>query len=164
MLLEINSNGFKFFESRIANEDKHKCYISYNFHIILDGNRKVLINHKLTPIMMTENGKIWIAMCIVSLSPQSTPGHVEFHIEGEPKYWKYDLDFHKWIEKEIIQLKEEEKQVLTLCSQGLTMNEIADKMCKSIDSIKFYRRTLFDKIGTKNITEALTFATIYKLL
>ena len=32
------------------------------------------------------------------------------------------------------------------------------------DSIKFYRRTLFDKIGTKNITEALTFATIYKLL
>lgn len=164
MLLEINSNGFKFFESRIANEDKHKCYISYNFHIILDGNRKVLINHKLTPIMMTENGRIWIAMCVVSLSSQSTPGHVEFHIEGEPKYWKYDLDFHKWIEKEIIQLKEEEKQVLTLCSQGLTMNEIADKMCKSIDSIKFYRRTLFDKIGTKNITEALTFATIYKLL
>ena len=26
----------------------------------------------------------------------------------------------------MIQLKEEEKQVLTLCSQGLTMNEIAD--------------------------------------
>ena len=37
-------------------------------------------------------------------------------------------------------------------------------MCKSIDSIKFYRRTLFEKIGTKNITEALTFTTIYKLL
>lgn len=95
MLLEINSNGFKFFESKIADEDKHKCYISYDFHVVLEGNRK---------------------------------------------------------------------QVLSLCSQGLTMNEIADKMCKSIDSIKFYRRTLFEKIGTKNITEALTFATIYKLL
>ena len=164
MLLEINSNGFKFFETKIAAEDKHKCYISYDFHITLDGNRKVLINHKLTPILLTEDGRIWIAMCMVSLSPQSTPGHVEFHIEGEQKYWKYDLDFHKWREKEMIQLKEEEKQVLTLCSQGLTMNEIADKMCKSIDSIKFYRRTLFDKTGTKNITEALTFATIYKLL
>lgn len=83
-------------------------------------------------------------MCIVSLSSQSTPGHVEFHIEGEQIYWKYDLDFHKWKEKGMIQLKPEEKQVLTLCSQGLTMNEIADK--------------------TKNITEALTFATIYKLI
>ena len=164
MLVEINSNGFKFFETKIAPEDKHKCYISYDFHIMLDGNRKVLINHKLTPILLTEDGRIWIAMCIVSLSSQSTPGHIEFHIEGSQKYWKYDLDFHKWREKEMIQLKEEEKQVLTLCSQGLTMNEIADKMCKSIDSIKFYRRTLFEKIGTKNITEALTFATIYKLL
>lgn len=164
MLVEINSNGFKFFETKIAAEDKHKCYISYDFHITLDGNRKVLINHKLTPILLTKDGRIWIAMCIVSLSSQSTPGHIEFHIEGSQKYWKYDLDFHKWREKEMIQLKEEEKQVLTLCSQGLTMNEIADKMCKSIDSIKFYRRTLFEKIGTKNITEALTFATIYKLL
>lgn len=62
------------------------------------------------------------------------------------------------------QLKPKEKYVLLLCSQGLTMNEIADKMCRSIDTIKFYRRNLFEKIGTKNITEALTFATIYKLL
>lgn len=79
-------------------------------------------------------------------------------------YWKYDLDSHKWKEKCMVQLKPEEKLVLSLCTQGLTMNEIAGKMCKSIDSIKFYRRTLFEKIGTRNITEALTFATIYKLL
>lgn len=164
MLLDINSNGFKFFESIIANEDKHKCYITYNFHIIFDGNRKVLINHKLAPIMLSEDGRIWIALCIVSLSPQSTSGHIEIHIEGERKYWIYDLDFHKWREKEMIHLNEEEKQVLTLCSQGLTMKEIADNMCKSIDTIKFYRRTMFDKIGIKNITEALTFATTYKLL
>lgn len=164
MLLDINSNGFKFFESRIANEDKHKCYITYNFHIIFDGNRKVLINHKLTPIILSKDGRIWIALCVVSISPQSTPGHVEIHIEGERKYWIYDLDFHKWREKEMIHLNEEEKQVLTLCSQGLTMKEIADNMCKSIDTIKYYRRNVFDKIGIKNITEALTFATTYKLL
>lgn len=164
MLLEINSNGFKFFEDEIADEDKHKCYITYDFHIALEDNRNVLINHKLTPVLLTEDGRIWIAVCLVSLSPHSTPGHVEFHIEGGQKYWKYDLDSHKWKEKCIVQLKPEEKQVLSLCSQGLTMNEIADKMCKSIDSIKFYRRTLFEKIGTRNITEALTFATIYKLL
>lgn len=164
MLLEINSMGFKFFATKIADEDKHKCYISYDFHIILEGKRKVLINHKLTPILLTDDGRIWIAMCTVSLSSQSTPGHVEFHIEGVHKYWKYDLDFHKWEEKKMVQLKQEEKQVLLLCSQGFTMNEIADNMCKSVDSIKFYRRKLFEKIGTKNITEALTYATVYKLL
>ena len=64
----------------------------------------------------------------------------------------------------MIKLKYEERQVLILSSQGLTMNEIADKMCKSVDSIKFYRRNIFEKVGTKNITEALMFATIYKLI
>lgn len=62
------------------------------------------------------------------------------------------------------QLKPKEKHVLLLCSQGLTMNEIAEKICRSIDTIKSYRRNLFEKIGTKNIAETITFATIYKLL
>ena len=63
-----------------------------------------------------------------------------------------------------MELKPEEKQVLTLSSQGYTMNEIADKMCRSVDSVKFYRRNLFERLEVKNITEALSYSAIYKLL
>lgn len=164
MLLEINRKGFEFFATKIVGENKNKCYISYDFHIVCEGNKKVLINHKLTPILLTNDGRIWIAICIVSLSSRSLPGHIEFHIEGAQKYWEYNLVAHSWEEREMIKLKYEERQVLILSSQGLTMNEIADKMCKSVDSIKFYRRNIFEKVGTKNITEALMFATIYKLI
>ena len=44
------------------------------------------------------------------------------------------------------------------------MNESADKLCLAIDTIKFYKRRLFEKMEVKNITEALSFATNYKLL
>lgn len=44
------------------------------------------------------------------------------------------------------------------------MNDIADKLCKSIDTIKACKRGLFSKFGVKNIAEALSYATNYKLL
>jgi len=44
------------------------------------------------------------------------------------------------------------------------MNEISDKLCIAIDTVKFYKRRLFERLNVKNITEALSFATNYKLL
>lgn len=68
MLVEINSNGFKFYEDKITSEDKYRCYITYDFHLINQSGKKVLVNHKLTPVQMTPDGRIWIALCVVSLS------------------------------------------------------------------------------------------------
>jgi len=61
-------------------------------------------------------------------------------------------------------LTEVERDILRLSSQGYTMNDIADKLCKSIDTIKTYKKRLFAKLEVKSITEALSYATNYKLL
>ena len=60
-------------------------------------------------------------------------------------------------------LKEEEIEVLRLSAAGLTMTEIADRMCRSLDTIKFYKRHAFEKLGVANITEAISRATLNKL-
>jgi DNA-binding NarL/FixJ family response regulator len=74
------------------------------------------------------------------------------------------LDCHKWEEASIAKLTPMETEVLRLSAQGLTMNEIADKSCKSVDTIKFYKRNIFEKFGVSNITEAINFAVNYKLI
>ncbi|MCI1741359.1 MAG: LuxR C-terminal-related transcriptional regulator [Prevotella sp.] len=162
MLVEINSSGFKFFNS-IPNTRKSRSFITYDFHLI-NGNKKVLINHKLSPVMLTKNGRIWIALCIVSLSSHKSAGHIEFHITGSSTYWIYSEKSHQWKNNKGAILKEEEKEVLLLSSEGLTMDEIAERMCRSDDTIKFYKRNLFKKLKVKNITEALAYAVTYKLL
>ena len=43
------------------------------------------------------------------------------------------------------------------------MTEIANRMCRSLDSIKTYKRHAFDKLGVTNITEAISRATLNKL-
>ena len=43
-------------------------------------------------------------------------------------------------------------------------DEIAAQMFRSFDTVKFYRRQIFEKLDVKNITEALALATNYGLL
>jgi DNA-binding CsgD family transcriptional regulator len=162
MLVELNRAGFNFFRS-VDVADRHKCSMSYDFHLLNNG-KKILVNHKITPILLNDEGNVWIALCVVSLSSHKSSGHIELHIGDSPEYWKYSLKTHRWKENEGVVLSEEEKDVLRLSAEGLTMNEISDRMCKSVDSVKFYRRNLFGKLHVTNITEALAYTTVYKLL
>lgn len=161
MLVEINSSGFKFFDT-FDNVDKYQCSISYHFHL-KSGSKSKLINHQLTPVLLTDEGKIWIGMCIVSLSSHKTAGHVEFHKKGCSNFWNYSFEGHRWKESEVVTLKEDELEVLRLSAAGLTMAEISDRMCRSLDTIKFYKRHAFEKLGVTNITEAVERASLHKL-
>jgi DNA-binding CsgD family transcriptional regulator len=162
MLIEINAAGFDFFEKLPANE-KIKCTISCDFHLV-NGRKKTLVNHKLTPILLDKEGRIWLAACIVSLSSHSTSGNVMACIIDRPVFWEYSLKNHSWEEKERIILNEREKEILSFSSQGYTMGEIADKLCVALDTVKFYKKRIFEKMQVKNITEALSFAVNHKLL
>ena len=157
MLTELNEAGFRKF-NEMPIEQKRGCYMSYDFHNI-GYNGHYLVNHKITPFLLTDDGSVWLAMCVVSLANNSTAGNIEFHRKGESRYWLYDLDMHCWIEKEGIVLRPQDKEVLMLSAQGYTVAQIADKMCRSIDTIKTYKRILFERLQVSSITEALAVAT-----
>lgn len=162
MLIEINRSGFNLFET-IPVEERLDYTISYDFHFIT-GRKKQLINHNLTPMTLTKDGRIWLALCTVAMSSRSTPGHIVMRKSDSETYYEYSLDKHKWIVKNNVTLSGIERDVLILSAQGYTMNEIADNLCKSIDTIKASKRTLFVKLGVRNIAEALSYATNYKLI
>jgi DNA-binding CsgD family transcriptional regulator len=74
------------------------------------------------------------------------------------------LEAHKWKDVDEIRLTDVEKEVLKYSAQGYTMNEIADRMFKSVDTIKSCKRLLFARLKVKNIAEALSYASNYRLL
>jgi len=123
-----------------------------------------LVNHKITPFALAPDGRAWLAMCVVSLSHHTTPGYVEFRKKGQSIYWEYDLNVHGWQERKSVTLRGQEKQVLILSAQGYTVSQIADRMCRAVDTVKTYKRALFERLGVRSITEALTVATNQGLL
>ncbi|MDE6117751.1 MAG: helix-turn-helix transcriptional regulator [Duncaniella sp.] len=162
MLLEINQAGFSFI-NRIPSAERKKYTIFYDFHIV-NGHKKLLINHKLTGLAYQPDGSVWLGLSVVSLSTHSKAGQITMHCRDRAGYWEYDLALHRWEEHSAPVLNETEKVILTLSIQGLTINAIAEKAHLAVDSVKSARRRLFEKLEVNNISEAISCAINYKLL
>lgn len=163
LLIKINTAGFEFYD-KIPMEERKNHTISYDFHIKNQEGKTILINQKLTPMFLTNNGKIWKAICIVSLSAERQAGNIKIYKKGDNKIFKYDLDGDFWKADEKIKLSSREKEILQLSTRGFTINEISESIYVSPDTVKFHRRKLFDKLEVTNISEAIMYATNNKLI
>lgn len=163
LLLKINTLGFEFYES-LAIEERKNYTLSYDFHLINNNGEKTLINQKITPLFLTEKGELWKAICLVSLSSEDTSGHIRVYKKRDNKVYNYDLDGDFWKETTNIELTSREKEMIQLSTRGYTINEIADALFISPDTIKFHRKKLFEKLSVANISEAIAYAKNNKLV
>jgi DNA-binding CsgD family transcriptional regulator len=163
LLLKINTVGFNFYE-QIPLEER-KCHtISYDFHLKTPENKIILINQKLTPLFLTDKGKIWKALCVISLATAQTSGNIKIYKKGGNKIHNYDLKGGYWKTFQKIQLSNREKEVLLFSTRGYTISEIAKLSHVSPDTIKFHRKKLFEKLEVSNIADAIAHATMNKLI
>ena len=138
--------------------------VSCNFHFLVNGH-SVLVNHKVTPFARTAEGEVWLALCLVSPSVHSDTGHIEATVSSPSGYSVYTFENHCWKKrKNQLVLTEGERTMLHLSAQGYTMSQIGEKMYRSVDTVKMYRKRVFDKLGVSNISEAIAFAFNYNLL
>ncbi len=163
MLARINKAGFKFLENVPLNE-RLLYSISYDFRVKSESGNLILVNHKLTPLFLTQEGKLWKALCLVSLSDKSKPGNVRIYKQNENIFWQYNLTTNSWVKGEKIILSERERDILFLSTQGLKVPEIGEKINLSPDTIKFHRRKIFEKLEVSNITEAIFIAINNRLI
>ena len=163
MLLKINSKGFEYYD-QLSMEERTHYTISYDFHLKNNEGKVFLINHKLTPLFLNQEGKIWKALCMVSLSSEQNAGNIIIYKHGGNEIAEYDLEGNYWIKKEKIVLTDREKDILKLSTSGFTVSNIAEKLFVSPDTIKFHRKKLFEKLNVSNIAEAVSYSTTNKLI
>ncbi|MFY0592325.1 response regulator transcription factor [Roseivirga sp.] len=163
LLLKINAVGFEFYET-IELEQRKDGSISYDFHIKTADGNLVLINQQLTPLFLTERGKIWKAICIVSLSENKKSGNIIIHRNSLNESFEYDLQDETWRRLEQIVLTDREKEIMQYSIRGHSINEIADRIFVSPDTVKFHRKKIFEKLNVANISEAVSYATRNNLL
>lgn len=163
-LRQVNKTGFDFFR-RIPGTTLTQHTISYNFRIIQkQSQEKILINHKITPLKLDSMGNIWLALCVASLAPIQEIGVAYITTLNSNAIWQFSLKNRRWKLLESVVLTKQEKAVLQLAKQGLSVSETAYKIHRSEDSVKFYRKNLFQKLKVKNISEAIVVSTQHRLL
>jgi len=164
LLLEVNMAGFLFYKD-VPIEERKEYTLSYDF-CIKDkiSGKKSLINHQITPMRLTENGQLWLALCAVCLSSNTTSGNIVVTRKNSSKQWSFDRKSRKWKEVLRPKLKNVEIEVLRLSAMGYTMSEIADEVHRSQDTVKMYRKDIFEKLNVDNIAAAISYAKNHRLI
>lgn len=158
-----NKVGSAFFAT--LPESERKSYtLAYNFHLVDENQNALLVNHRLTPLLITNESKIWKALGMISLATSNVPGNITLTRDGDTTILKYDVETDQWIHHNKTALSEREIQILRFYAQGLTINQIASVLNLSADTIKFHRRNLLLKMEVNTINKALAYATAYKLI
>lgn len=167
-LSEINKVGFQFFYQQPL-EKRDQYVIEYDFDLCHVNRQKTRINHRLIPFCITSNGDIWLALCIVSMSfNKNTDSHYarvatirniytreEFSYSLKTKTWDRQLQ-HELTRKELL--------VLQYSAQSYTNQEISAMLKVNINTIKFHKKNIFEKLNVNNSQEAITVASRLGLL
>lgn len=163
LLLKINTVGFDFYD-KIPLSERKKYTISYDFSIVNQENKTILVNQKLTPMFLTNDGKIWKAICVISLSTEKNSGNIKIYKNGDHKIFQYDLEGDFWKTSEQTKLSDREKEILQFSARGYKINEIAEAIFVSPDTVKFHRKKIFEKLEVVNISEAIICAVNNRLI
>jgi len=163
-LTQVNRAGLEFFKG-IAVPERTRYTISYNFRITKKETKEsMLINHQLTPLKLDSMGNIWLALCSVSLAPSQERGVAYITSINANTRWRFSLKSGRWKQIESIILNEHEKAMIRLANQGLSVGEIANEINRSEDSVKGYRKSIFQKLGVGNMSHAIAVATHRRLI
>jgi DNA-binding CsgD family transcriptional regulator len=163
LLLSANNAGFDFYD-KLPLPDRKKHVISYDFRLKNKENKIIFVHQELTPLFLTAEGKIWKALCIVSLAIANRPGNIQIYKEGDNKVFKYHLEEKFWSTTLKIELTERELEILRLSARGFTMNDIAKALFISPDTVKFHKKKFFEKLDVSNVSEAIAVLSNNRLL
>jgi len=146
----------RFFDEEVSRDKLLKYKISYCYRGRLKGGEYVLFNHQALMLTMDDNGgygkSLNINTRIDHLSNLNTFKISLIGLHGEKSYMNMSLDQDV---KSAPDFSKREVDILKLVSDGLSNDEIADKLFISNSTVKQHRKNILAKSGAKNTVQLI---------
>lgn len=155
---------YEFFKyvDMLPDGDKLDYRATCHFRIKDRNNRYVHVDNSTRIMRLSPNGKIWLILCCYALSPdqESTSGIVSRIINDMTG----EIIEIKLSDKRAHILTEREKEILILIKEGKPSKQIAAILGISVHTVNRHRQNILEKLSVGNSFEAITAATLMKLL
>lgn len=127
----------------------HACVMDLN---IISSGREWAITQKFTPLKFGDDGRLALGM--FSIAPCMNPGD-NVAVFGDDFRFRYNPELKEFIPlSQSIHLTAAEKLVLTMAMEGFSSKEIAEKMGRSVNTVKTHKERLFEKLQINSLSEA----------
>lgn len=120
-----------------------------------------MITQKFTPLKLRPNGELWLGLFCITTSTHKTCEHIT--VFGNDFRCTYDFVQKAFLPVNDIDLSQMEKAILLRAAKGMTTEQIADDLCRSVNTIKTHKSRLFDKLHVSSMSEARTLVHNYNL-
>ena len=161
-LIELHNEWFKMLYVN-SHVDCLKTSLIFDFRFKIAHKPPRMINHRVTPYAL-KDGKLWLEMCVVTMSSEISNGCVMMRKDDEDSYLEYSFRRHKWSIKDNTPLTETEFEILLLSARGLTIEAIADEIGLKPDTVRKYRQVILKKLNTTCFASAALHSMNYNLL
>ena len=154
---------FQFFQllNTLAAEERMDYEMITKLRVKNKAGKYVLVKHRLLYIASSDDGSIWLALCLYNLIYD----HPEFSIpQGAIMNKRTGKIIEHNEERFNGLLSIREKEILQLIKYGKRSKEIADRLALSINTVNRHRQNIFQKLNVSNALEACKIAETMGLL
>ncbi len=148
---------------RIDIKERKKIYLIQNNHYTIHEQKNVLCSKKISALTFNSDGTPRIVMTLYLFTNQQEGLFCLLNNTLKKEYHIYNFLRNRWERHSYTQLSHNEFQMLMLSNSGKSISDIATIMHKSTDTVKGYRKAVFDKMNVTNIQGAIVRALDYKL-
>lgn len=163
MLGEINKVGFNLFRSLPINRRLKIC-ISYNFRIKDGYGQWMLVNHRLAPLELTQEGNIRLILCKVSIPSSSQPGNAFIMMKDSLSVYYYSEARRAFDLVKEPKLSEKAILIIKLSSQGMSESELAHHLSIDVNTVKYHKKTICKKLDVRNMSGAIQWFNNHKVI
>jgi len=160
---QVNRLGFDFY-FQLPVERRYHGAASLDIRIKNPDGEYTLINHKISVLDMTTDGRIRLGLCVLNYPTSKTPGKTYFKMTDTNQIYEYIEKSGKFVEVKTQRLTPKSEKVLELASQGKTEPEIAQTLHFSLNTVKYHKQRIFKQLGVRNTTEAVQWINSQKKL
>lgn len=163
-LMEVSQISYQFLAAQPP-EDRCLFTLSYNLNLrATNADQPALIYHQCTPLALDREGNVWLSSRTFALPHTDRIHEAYLRKAGSAQRWYYNRQLRCIEPCAPLALDEKEVAVIRLASRGLSVEDTARLMHKSVDSVKKYRNSLYEKLGVSSMTEAIAYAQCHHLL
>lgn len=161
LLLETRNAYLKTVHTLTIEQKLHHTFV-IDYNIIIK-QREYTVTQKFTPLLLRTNGELWLGLFTITTSPHRICEHV--YLFGEGFRYLYDYAKKKFtLTDESMRLTQTERAILQRSAKGMTSEEIAEDLFRSVETIKTHRKRLFRKLHVNSMSEAIAVVSNYNLL
>ena len=158
LLFALNDAGFDFFY-KLPIERRGEAVISYDFQLKHKMNGSlIMINHRLSPLVLTDEGNIWMSICLVTLSTRETSGDVYITMLDDNSRYNFNRKRKIFELVKNKKLTHRETEILKHIAIGEKTLVIAQKLGISVSTVKNHKTKILKKLNAKSSAEAVFFA------